>query len=71
VTSGRFIQDAEYGIPRIYLPKLSEKGFEQRSEHRFGRDKEGEGAEKSLLGGSQSCSIHASEVFRTVSTGRW
>jgi hypothetical protein len=49
--------------------KLSEKGFEQRSEHGFGRYEEGKGAEKSRLGVPQSCAIDSSEAFRTVSLG--
>jgi hypothetical protein len=56
-------------LPRTPLLKLSEKGCEQRSEHGFGRYKEGEGAEESVLGGPQSCAIDASEAFRTVSEG--
>jgi hypothetical protein len=63
----RHIQDPAYRLPRILLLKLSEKGYEQRSEHGFGRYKEGEGAEESVLGGPQSCAIDASEAFRTVS----
>jgi hypothetical protein len=44
--------------------KLSEKGFEQRSEHGFGRYEEGKGAEKSRLGVPQSCAIDSSEALR-------
>jgi hypothetical protein len=54
-------------MAKVELEKLSEKGYEQRSEHGFGRYKEGEGAEESVLGGPQSCAIDASEAFRTVS----
>jgi hypothetical protein len=52
-------------MAKVELEKLSEKGYEQRSEHGFGRYKEGEGAEESVLGGPQSCAIDASyEAWR-------
>ena len=51
------------------VQKLSEKGFEQRPERGFGRCKEGEGVEKSLLGDLSGYAIDASEAFRTVSEG--
>jgi hypothetical protein len=60
-------------VLQVYSPecleKLSEKGFEQRSEHGFVRYGEGEGAKKCLLGGPQSCALDTSEAFRTVSEG--
>ena len=39
-------------VPRIHLPRLSEKGFEQRSERGFCQYMEGEMGQTCLLSGS-------------------
>jgi hypothetical protein len=59
------------GIDQRYSPnlveKLSEKGYEQRSEPVFGRIREPKRSEEPLLGGPEGYAVGASETFRTVS----
>src|SRR5215208_8519803 len=54
-------------LPRIRLLKLSEKGFEQRSKHEFGRYTEHEMGQKEPFGSLWGYAANTSETFRTVS----
>ena len=49
------------------LEKLSEKGFEQRSKHEFGRYTEHEMGQMEPFGSLWGCAASVSETFRTVS----
>src|SRR5215213_1920996 len=63
------IRESVYDLPRIHLPKLSEKGFEQRSKHEFGRYTDHEMGQKEPFGSLWGYAASASETFRTVSPG--
>src|SRR5215207_6694061 len=52
---------------RIHLPKLSEKGYEQRSDGEFSRYTESEMDRKPRFGGSHGYAAGSLETFRTVS----
>src|SRR5215217_1389055 len=54
---------------RIHLPKLSEKGYEQRSDGEFSRYTESEMDRKPRFGGSHGYAAGSLETFRTVSEG--
>src|SRR5215216_8139585 len=56
-------------LPRTPLLKLSEKGFEQRSKHEFGRYTEHEIGQKEPFGSLWGYAANTSETFRTVSLG--
>src|SRR5215218_5253174 len=61
------MQDSGYELRRIYLLKLSEKGYEQRSEHVFGPIRKPKWAEEPLFCGPEGYTLGASETFQTVS----
>ena len=54
-------------LPRISLPKLSEKGYERPSEHVFGPIQKPKWAEEPLFCGPEGYTLGASETFQTVS----
>ena len=50
-----------------YVVKLSEKGYDQRSDHEFGWYTEGEMDRKVAFGGPQGYAARVLETFQTVS----
>jgi hypothetical protein len=51
----------------VSLEKLSEKGYEQHSDHGFGPYTEREMGQKPHFGGPEGYAVSASRTFRTVS----
>jgi hypothetical protein len=65
------MHDPASELPRIPLPRLSEKGSEQRSEGGFGRYEEAEMGRKEPSGRSVGYATGAYKTFRTVSPRTW
>jgi len=63
------MQDPAYGLPRILLPKLSEKVYERRSERGFGRYTKHKTGQRGAFVVPLGYAAGASDPFRTVSPG--
>ena len=63
------MHDRGYGLPRTPLLKLSEKGFEQRSDPVFSCIRSAKRTEKYGFGLPHGYAVSASEAFRPVSLG--
>jgi hypothetical protein len=62
------MHDAVCRLPRIHLPRLSEKGSEGSFESGFGRYERPKWVQKCFHGGLWGYARGASKAFRTVST---